>query len=150
MSAALTKPSQTEKLLRLVFLIAAGAEVLFQLFQAAGFALLYDFLRGYALGIVLLSLLLTAALVLCLFRQYLPSALLTLLSTVGLTALGYALSHPVVDPGESYISGIPEGVFWKFFAPSLLLLIPILALTVSSLRRKKEAYDNMPYEKQFD
>lgn len=149
MSAAV-KHTRTENTLRLVFVLLSAAEVLFQLWQAAGFFLNYDFLRSYATGLAILSLLLLTAFVLALFRKYLPAALLTLFSTVGITAVGYALSHPVTNTGADYISGIPESVFWKFFAPSLLLLIPILLLMADAFRRKKLAYENMTYEKQFD
>ncbi len=141
--------SRSERVLRLLFVVFAGLCSLFQAFQATGFLLNYTFMEGYATGLFVLTACLLAALVLTLLRRYLPAALLTLVGSVGITAVGFALSHPVTNSGKDYISGIPEGVFWKFFAPTLLLLIPIILLTVDSIRKKKAADDAVVYEKQF-
>jgi len=140
---------KNEKIWFIIFTAAGALVAAFELFQAAGFAVLHDYMRPYALTIMLLALSVIAAMILAKFRSYTASLVLTAIGSIGLSAVGYALTHPVKLTDEYYVSGLDTAIFWKFFAPSLLLLIPAAALVILNLKRKKTEYDARPYEKQF-
>lgn len=138
-----------QKITRSVFVILTAAAILFQLFQAAGFAVNYQFMRPYATALLIFSGLLLAALILSLCKKYLLSLIGTAVGTVGIAAVGYMLTHPITETDGLYISGVPEAAFWKNFAPCLLLIIPAVMLFVNELRRRKLEEETRPYEKQF-
>ena len=143
------KRQKTEKIWFVIFAVYGAAVAIFELWQAAGFALLHDFLRPYAFWIALLALFIAAAVIFASRRGYLVSLILTVTGSVGLSAIGYALSHPAQLADEYFISGVDPSVFWKYFAPSLLLTVPAIALFVIGLRQKKAEEEAKPYEKQF-
>ena len=154
-SSYVLKESRLQKVTRVVLVVLLVLAVLFQLFQSSMFFLLYPFLHGYATAILIFALLYVAALVFtCMKRRKAfccgASLLLTAVSSIGLAAAGFMLTHPVTDTEDYYISGVPESAFWKYFAPMLLLIVPAAILFVAELRRVRKEEELTPYEKQFD
>ena len=135
--------------MRIVFIVLTSLEAAFQLFQAAGFALIREFLRPYATALALFSLFLILSAVLSGLKKYLASGIFTLISVFGIATVGYILTHPVIEADKLYISGIDEGVFWTHYSHALLLILPALFLFLNELKRRKLEEDAKPYEKQF-
>lgn len=144
------KDNRFLKITKTVFVVLSALVTVFELFQAAGFAVTKVFLRPYAVGIAVMCCLLAAAIVLTLKGRYVSSLILTVVSTVGLTAVGYIITHPAADSDGWIISGIPEGVLWKYFAPSLLLIIPAVMIAREAARVREIEEIRRPYERQFD
>ena len=143
------KREKNEKRWFIIFTAASIVAAVFELFHAAGLAITKDYMRPYALWIAILGLLFAVSVIFASRRAYLVSLILTVTGSVGLSAIGYALANPVKLAEEYYVDGLGMGVFWKYFAPTLLLIIPALALFVIGLKRKKREENEKPYEKQF-
>lgn len=143
------KESAGQKKLRLVFIILTSLEAAFQLFQAAGFALIKEFLRPYATALAIFAVALIISAILSGLKKYLASGILTAISSFGTATVGYILTHPVIEADKNYISGIDEGVFWTHYSHALLLILPAILLVINEIKRKKLEEDLMPYEKQF-
>lgn len=145
----LIKESPSQKRLRVIYIILISLETAFQFFQAAGFAITMEFMRPYATALFVFSLMFIVSAILAGLKKYLPSGILTLIAGVGVAAVGYILTHPVIEADKYYISGIDEGVFWTHYAHALLLVAPAVILTVNEIKRKKLEEESKTYEKQF-
>ena len=143
------KETSTQRILRTAYIFLISLETAFQLFQAAGFALIKEFLRPYALALAVFSVFFIVSAILAGLKKYLPSGIFTLIASFGIAAVGYMLTHPVIEADEYYISGIDEGVFWTHYSHALLLILPAIILIINEIRRKKLEEDAKPYEKQF-